>query len=87
MFLSYISFIFTSNMRILLKDKMGLWFFDVSNDGMIYKCIQGKVLLTVVFECLICQAIAITVRTKVRTAITIRTRDGQRSVTLVFRYR
>ena len=41
--------------------------FDVFDEGTIYKCIRGKVLLTVIFECLICQAII--VRTRVRTAI------------------
>ena len=44
MFLSYTSFIF--NIRIFLKDKMGVVVFDVSDDGMIYKCVQGKVLLS-----------------------------------------
>ena len=53
---------------LFVKDKMGLRFV-VSDEGTIYKCIRGKVLLTVIFECLICQAIAITVRTRVRTAI------------------
>ena len=51
---------------LFVKDKMGLRFV-VSDEGTIYKCIRGKVLLTVIFECLICQAII--VRTRVRTAI------------------